>query len=159
MHLLKSADLKYVISVRDRWNRLENLLVQGSKDRDFSAKDALQPVLKLLLGPDGEELRTLVIKEAVRVTEAVTLCTFVDTYNSVPSFMRSLIFNGNGALAMSSAELQSMMELRDQVFRIWGLLRSSENFDPALLQPILQVSKLYSCCSLVTTVERHILRH
>ncbi|KAG8501853.1 hypothetical protein CXB51_004675 [Gossypium anomalum] len=87
----------------------------------------------------GEELRTLVIKEAVRVTEAVTLCTFVDTYNSVPSFMRSLIFNGNGALAMSSAELQSMMELRDQVFRIWGLLRSSENFDPALLQPILQI--------------------
>ncbi|MBA0600777.1 hypothetical protein Gorai_003976, partial [Gossypium raimondii] len=121
------------------WNRLENLLVQGSKDRDFSAKDALQPVLKLLLGPDGEELRTLVIKEAVRVTEAFTLCTFVDTYNSVPSFMRSLIFNGNGALAMSSAELQSMMELRDQVFRIWGLLRSSENFDPALLQPILQI--------------------
>ncbi|KAG4203434.1 hypothetical protein ERO13_A05G401000v2 [Gossypium hirsutum] len=124
---------------RFRWNRLENLLVQGSKDRDFSAKDALQPVLKLLLGPDGEELRTLVIKEAVRVTEAVTLCTFVDTYNSVPSFMRSLIFNGNGALAMSSAELQSMMELRDRVFRIWGLLRSSENFDPALLQPILQI--------------------
>ncbi|KAK5834790.1 hypothetical protein PVK06_010466 [Gossypium arboreum] len=124
---------------RFRWNRLENLLVQGSKDRDFSAKDALQPVLKLLLGPDGEELRTLVIKEAVRVTEAVTLCTFVDTYNSVPSFMRSLIFNGNGALAMSTAELQSMMELRDQVFRIWGLLRSSENFDPALLQPILQI--------------------
>ncbi|MBA0814114.1 hypothetical protein Gohar_019961, partial [Gossypium harknessii] len=124
---------------RFRWNRLENLLVQGSKDRDFSAKDALQPVLKLLLGPDGEELRTLVIKEAVRVTEVFTLCTFVDTYNSVPSFMRSLIFNGNGALAMSSAELQSMMELRDQVFRIWGLLRSSENFDPALLQPILQI--------------------
>nr|KJB74982.1 hypothetical protein B456_012G017300 [Gossypium raimondii] len=144
---------------RFRWNRLENLLVQGSKDRDFSAKDALQPVLKLLLGPDGEELRTLVIKEAVRVTEAFTLCTFVDTYNSVPSFMRSLIFNGNGALAMSSAELQSMMELRDQVFRIWGLLRSSENFDPALLQPILQVSKLYLCCSLVTKVERDILRH
>ncbi|MBA0872063.1 hypothetical protein Goshw_005862 [Gossypium schwendimanii] len=50
---------------RFRWNRLENLLVQGSKDRDFSAKDALQPVLKLLLGPDGEELRTLVIKEAI----------------------------------------------------------------------------------------------
>ncbi|KAB5567972.1 hypothetical protein DKX38_001765 [Salix brachista] len=34
------------------------------KDRDFSANDALQPVLKLLLGPDGEELRILVIKEA-----------------------------------------------------------------------------------------------
>ncbi|XP_007011449.2 PREDICTED: uncharacterized aarF domain-containing protein kinase At1g79600, chloroplastic isoform X1 [Theobroma cacao] len=126
---------------RFRWNRLENLLVQGRKDRDFTAKDALQPVLKLLLGPDGEELRTLVIKEAVRVTEAVALCTVVDTYNSVPPFMRTLMFNGNGGgpLAMSAAELESMIELRDQVFRIWGLLRSSENFDPALLQPILQV--------------------
>ncbi|KAE8709216.1 putative Hydrolase [Hibiscus syriacus] len=126
---------------RFRWNRLENLLVQGSKDRDFSAKDALQPVLKLLLGPDGEELRTLVIKEAVRVTESVILGSVVDTYNAVPSFMRSLMLNGNGnrAHAMSSDELQSMMELRDQVFQIWGLLQSSKSFDPALLQPILQV--------------------
>ncbi|CAK7345927.1 unnamed protein product [Dovyalis caffra] len=126
---------------RFRWNRLENLLVQGRKDRDFSAKDALQPVLKLLLGPDGEELRTLVIKEAVRVTEAVVLGTVVDTYNSIPNVVRALIFNGNvtGPLTVSDSEIESMMALRDQVFRIWGLLRSSEDFDPALLQPILQV--------------------
>ena len=120
----------------------------------------MQPVLKLLLGPDGEELRILVIKEAVRVTEAAVLGTVVDTYNSVPSFMRIPMFNGNGsgALAMSAAELESMIELRDQVFRIWGLLRSSENFDPALLQPILQVSKPYLWYSLVTTVEKYIQR-
>ncbi|GFY86352.1 protein kinase superfamily protein [Actinidia rufa] len=125
---------------RHVWNRLENLLVQGKKDRDFSAKDALQPVLKLLLGPDGEELRALVIKEAVRVTEAVILGSMIDTYNYFPNPMRTLIFNGNatGPLIMSDAELNSTMELRTQVFRIWGLLRSSENFDPTLLQPILQ---------------------
>ncbi|XP_010532046.1 PREDICTED: uncharacterized aarF domain-containing protein kinase At1g79600, chloroplastic-like [Tarenaya hassleriana] len=125
-----------------RWNRLENLLQQGSKDRDFSAEDALQPVLKLLLDPNGEELRVLVIKEAVRVSEAVALGTVVDTYNSVPEFLKSLIFNGNGnfsPLLMTSSEIQSTLELRDQVFRVWRLLRSSENFDPALLQPILQV--------------------
>ncbi|PQM34610.1 putative aarF domain-containing protein kinase [Prunus yedoensis var. nudiflora] len=124
-----------------RWNRLENLLIQGKKDRDFSAKDALQPVLKLLLGSDGEELRTLVIKEAVRVTEAFIWGTVIDTYNSMPNFMRALVVNGNatGPLVMSIAEQESMIELRDQVFRIWGLLRSSESFDPALLQPILQV--------------------
>ncbi|XP_021813297.1 protein ACTIVITY OF BC1 COMPLEX KINASE 3, chloroplastic isoform X2 [Prunus avium] len=124
-----------------RWNRLENLLIQGKKDRDFSAKDALQPVLKLLLGSDGEELRTLVIKEAVRVTEAFIWGTVIDTYNSLPNFMRALVVNGNatGPLVMSIAEQESMIELRDQVFRIWGLLRSSESFDPALLQPILQV--------------------
>ncbi|KDO39490.1 hypothetical protein CISIN_1g0069853mg, partial [Citrus sinensis] len=126
---------------RFRWNRLENLLVQGRKDRDFSAKDALQPVLKLLLGPEGEELRTLVIKESVRVTEAVVLGAVIDTYNSMPDFMRSLVFTGSrrGPLLMSDTELEKVIELRDQVFRIWGLLRSSENFDPTLLQPILQV--------------------
>ncbi|KAI9200007.1 hypothetical protein LWI28_001431 [Acer negundo] len=126
---------------RFRWNRLENLLLQGRKDRDFSAKDALQPVLKLLLDPEDEELKILVIKESVRVTEAVVLGTVVDTYKYVPDFMRSLIFNGNarGPLVMSDTELETILQLREQVFRVWGLLQSSENFDPALLQPVLQV--------------------
>ncbi|XP_009610213.1 protein ACTIVITY OF BC1 COMPLEX KINASE 3, chloroplastic [Nicotiana tabacum] len=124
-----------------RWNRLENLLVQGKQDRDFSAKDALQPVLKLLLGPDGVELRDLVIKEAVRVTEAIILSSVIESFNSIPGPMRTFVFNGsaNGPFTISSAEKQSLMELRTQVITIWGLLRSSENFDPSLLQPILQV--------------------
>ncbi|XP_019054902.1 PREDICTED: uncharacterized aarF domain-containing protein kinase At1g79600, chloroplastic isoform X2 [Nelumbo nucifera] len=125
---------------RFRWNRLENLIVQGRKDRDFSAKDALQPVLKLLLGPGGEELRTLVIKEAIRVAEAIIFGTMIDTYSSIPSFIRSLMFNNSavGLNVVSSSEQESMLELRDQVFRIWVLLQSSKNFDPALLQPIVQ---------------------
>nr|GME05800.1 uncharacterized aarF domain-containing protein kinase At1g79600, chloroplastic [Ipomoea batatas]GME05808.1 uncharacterized aarF domain-containing protein kinase At1g79600, chloroplastic [Ipomoea batatas] len=124
-----------------RWNRLENLLVQGRKDRDFSARDALQPVLKLLLGPDGEELRVLVTKEAIRVTEAVILGSIIESYNFIPGPMRTIIFNGNaaGPLVMNPAEQKSMMDLRAQVFRIWGLLQSSESFDPSLLQPILQI--------------------
>ncbi|CAN1804111.1 Protein ACTIVITY OF BC1 COMPLEX KINASE 3, chloroplastic [Linum perenne] len=126
---------------RFRWKRLENLLVQGSKDRDFSAKDALQPVLKLLLGEDGEVLRSLVVKEAVYVSEAVVLTSVVDTYNSIPSALRLPILNGNGRgpLTMSDTEFQRIREFRDRVFRIWGLLQTSEDFDPALLQPILQV--------------------
>ncbi|XAR64316.1 Cadmium-transporting ATPase [Bertholletia excelsa] len=124
-----------------RWNRLENLLVQGKRDRDFSAKDALQPVLKLLLAPDGEELRALIIKEAVRVSEAFILGSVIDSYSSIPGFLRTLIFNGNatGPLTMSDAERENIMELKGQVSRIWGLLQSSENFDPSLLRPILQV--------------------
>ncbi|KAL2336967.1 hypothetical protein Fmac_011413 [Flemingia macrophylla] len=126
---------------RFRWGRLENLLVQGRMDRDFSAKEALQPVLKVLLSPDGEELRTLVIKEAVRVSEAFTLGTISDSYKSAPDFMRVLVSNGNanGPIIMSEAEMQNMIELRDQVLRIWRLLRSSNDFDPNLLLPILQV--------------------
>ncbi|KAH6766546.1 Protein kinase superfamily protein [Perilla frutescens var. hirtella] len=126
---------------RFRWNRLENLLVQGKQDRDFNARDALQPVLKLLLGPDGEEIRVLVIKEAVRVTEAIVVGSVIESYNLVPDLLRTLIFNvnGTGPFAMNSAEQESMLELRAQVFRIWELLRSSDNFDPSILQPILQV--------------------
>lgn len=127
-----------------RWNRLENLLVQGSKDRDFTTKEALQPVLKLLLGPDGEELRNLVVKEAVRVTEAVVLGTVIDSVNSIPEPLRVLAFNGNAnsILVMNPSEQESMLELRDRVYRIWKLLRSSENFDPSILLPILQVLDL-----------------
>ncbi|CAN6453587.1 unnamed protein product [Victoria cruziana] len=129
-----------------RWNRLENLLVQGRKDRDFTAKDALQPVLKLLLGPNGQELRTLVTKEATRVAEAIAIGSAYDTYNSIPEVMRSLIANRSPAspFQMSENELEIMMELRDRVFRVWSLLRSSNDFDPSLLQPLLQVnSKLF----------------
>ncbi|KAF5185333.1 Activity of bc1 complex kinase 3 protein, partial [Thalictrum thalictroides] len=124
-----------------RWNRLENLLVQGRKDKDFLAKDALQPVLKLLLGPDGEELRNLVMKEAIRVTEAIVLGGVIDTYNTMPGPLRSLLFSGNitGPLKASASEQESMLTLRAQVFRIWGLLQSSESFDPSILQPIVQV--------------------
>jgi aarF domain-containing kinase len=124
-----------------RWNRLENLLVQGRQDREFAAKDALQPVLKLLLGPDGEELRVLVVKEAVRVTEAITIGALIDSYNTAPEFLKTLVSNGNpgGPFKLSDVEREQMIELRDRVLRIWGLLRSSENFDPSILQPIVQV--------------------
>lgn len=123
------------------------MLVQGRKDRDFNAKDALQPVLKLLLGPDGEQLRDLVIKEAVRVTEAIILGSVIESYNSVPDFIRTFFFNINatGPFVMNNAERESMLTLRAQVFRIWELLRSSDNFDPSVLQPILQVRILYIC--------------
>ncbi|KAL6563425.1 Protein ACTIVITY OF BC1 COMPLEX KINASE 3, chloroplastic [Orobanche gracilis] len=126
---------------RFRWNRLENLLVQGKKDRDFNVKDALQPVLKLLLGPDSEELRVLVIKEAVRVNEAIILGTVVESYNLIPDPIRSVIFNVNstGRLAMSAAEQESMLALKAQVFRVWEILKSSDNFHPSILQPILQM--------------------
>lgn len=126
---------------RFRWNRLENLLVQGKKDSDFAAKDALQPVLKLLLGPEGEELRILVVKEAVRVCEAMIIGTALAGYNAVPQPIKSILPNGNDGnpLRIKESDLSAMVALREQVIRIWSLLRSSEGFDPALLQPVVQV--------------------
>lgn len=146
-----------------RWNRLENLLVQGRKDRDFNAKDALQPVLKLLLGPDGEVLRDLVIKEAIQVTEAVVVGSVIESYKLVPDLIRTLIFNVNGntsPFVMNTAEQESMMELRAQVFRIWELLRSSDNFDPSIFQPILQVRIwCFYLCNSCTTSKGSLIIH
>lgn len=95
------------------------------------------------MSPDGEVLRNLVIKEAIRVSEAFTLGTISETYRYVPDFLRNLVFNGNAKdpLMMSETERQSIVELRDQVIRIWRLLQSSNDFDPSLLLPILQVRK------------------
>lgn len=130
------------------------MLQQGRKDRDFSAKDALQPVLKLLLDPEGEELRILVIQESVRVTEAVVLGTVVESYKNVPDILRALIFNGTrGPLVMNDSEIESMLQLRGQVFRIWGLLQSSENFDSSTLQPVLQVNTVVILPSLFINME------
>lgn len=126
---------------RFRWNRLENLLVQGKKDSDFAAKDALQPVLKLLLGPEGEELRSLVVKEAVRVSEAMIIGTALAGYNAVPQPIKSIFANGSdlGPLRMKESDISAIVNLREQILRIWNLLRTSEGFDPAVLQPIVQV--------------------
>ena len=130
------------VIINFRWNRLENLLVQGKKDSEFAAKDALQPVFKLLLGPEGEELRDLVVKEAIRVSEAMIIGTALAGYNAVPQALRNILPNTNdlNLLRLKENDLTAMLELRDQVMRIWSLLRTSESFDPAILQPILQVA-------------------
>lgn len=113
-----------------------------------------------MLGQDGEELRSLVTKEAIRVTEAVTLGSVIDVYNSIPGPLKTLVSSGtaNGSSMMSDAEWESMMELRQQVFRIWGLLQSSDNFDPTILQPILQVKQQLIGLSLKMPFEETILR-
>jgi aarF domain-containing kinase len=121
-----------------RWNRLENLLVQGSKDSDYRASDVLQPVLNLLLGEGGEELRRLVEKEAIRVTEALVIGTAIDGYRSVPQPLKAIL--GSNIVRVKESDEVSMLALRDQVMRIWGLLRRSSGFDPAMLQPIVEVS-------------------
>ncbi|CAI5480428.1 unnamed protein product [Closterium sp. Yama58-4] len=95
-----------------RWSRLENLLAQGQKDRDYKTTDALQPLMALILGPEGKPLRTLVVAEGVRVAEALLVAGAVD-----------------GALEV----------LPDAVLRCWALLRSSDGFDPASLLPLVDV--------------------
>ncbi|KAF9596499.1 hypothetical protein IFM89_012230 [Coptis chinensis] len=79
--------------------------------------------------------------KTIRESEGPSLY-LLSTYNSIPDPLRSLIFNGSiiGPLKASATEQESILALRDQVFRIWGLLQSSEDFDPSMLQPIIQAN-------------------
>merc|ERR1719409_2463011 len=58
-----------------RWNRLENLLREGSKNSDFNAEDVLPPLLDLALENESGEntLRPLIEKETIKVIEALML--------------------------------------------------------------------------------------
>ncbi|XP_002991477.2 protein ACTIVITY OF BC1 COMPLEX KINASE 3, chloroplastic [Selaginella moellendorffii] len=127
-----------------RWQRLENLLVQGRKSSDFVAKDALQPVLQLMLGEEGAELRRLVEKEAVRVLEALVIGSTVEGYKSLPEPLKFVVNRGNNGrvIALKEQEEAQMLKLRQQVLRVWGLLRTSSGFDPAMLQPVVEILRL-----------------
>lgn len=118
-----------------RWQRLENLLTQGRKDSDFKANDVIQPIVDLLLGEEGDELQLLVESEVVRVTEALILGTAIQTYQQVPAPLRAFF----PPIRTSVQDQSSMLALRDQVLRIYGLLQSSRGFDPAMLQPLVEV--------------------
>ncbi|CAK9197286.1 unnamed protein product [Sphagnum jensenii] len=118
-----------------RWNRLENLLKQGRKDADYQAKDVMQPVLQLLLAPEADELQQLVEREVVRVTEAMIVGTAIQGMSSIPPAVRALLPPVNA----STKDQAAMLMLREQVLRVWGLLQSSRGFDPAMLQPLVQV--------------------
>ena len=117
------------------------------------------------MDPEGEGLRALVVKEAVYVTEAIVLGTAIDTYNSIPEFMRSFAPIGStlSPFKFKEGEQEKMMELRDRVVRIWGLLGSSQNFDPNTLLPILQVEYAFnlslSCSIHLFTFSKHVGLH
>lgn len=144
-----------------RWNRLENLLKQGKRDRDYRASQALQPVLDLLLGPDGAPLRTLVVRESIRVSEALVLGSVIEGLDRISGASPSLsrppltagpvaamalaaaggmgVLSGGGLLRLKDAEQAEMMELRRQVLSCWALLQSTSGFDPASLLPLVEI--------------------
>ncbi|KAG0613018.1 hypothetical protein M758_6G070100 [Ceratodon purpureus] len=118
-----------------RWNRLENLLTQGRKDSDFQANEVVQPIVELLLGQEGDELQMLIESEVVRVSEALILGTVLQTVKQVPAPLRAFL----PPIQASLRDQATTLALREQVLRIYGLLQSSRGFDPAMLQPLVEV--------------------
>lgn len=119
---------------------MENLLTQGRKDSDFQANEVVQPIVELLLGQEGDELQLLIESEIVRVTEALVLGTAMQTLRQVPAPLRAFL----PPIRVNLRDQASMLALREQVLRIYGLLQSSRGFDPAMLQPLVEVSSTHS---------------
>ena len=69
-----------------RWNRLENLLREGSKSDDYNGRDVIPPLVELIVGEDkpGEKntLRPLVEAEVIKVVEALLLGQSVEAARS-----------------------------------------------------------------------------
>mmetsp|Transcript_2170 Transcript_2170/g.7574 ORF Transcript_2170/g.7574 Transcript_2170/m.7574 type:complete len:659 (+) Transcript_2170:757-2733(+) len=125
-----------------RWNRLENLLREGSQSADYSAGDVAGPMLDIVLGEGGgapNPLKPLVEAEAVKVAEALLLGPALEGARSeqarqlldaLPESMRGLRGAGLGLVA-SEEEEREIAELRGRVLEVWELLSTSRGFEEA----------------------------
>jgi predicted unusual protein kinase regulating ubiquinone biosynthesis (AarF/ABC1/UbiB family) len=144
-----------------RWNRLENLLREGSKSDDYNGSDVIPPLIELIVGEDkpGEnnELRPLVEREAILVVEALLLGQSLETarseqfaplVNLLPEQLKRL-----PPIQVGSQEEEArMMELRTQVLRVTEMLSSSKGFDPTSLQPLTEALRKPAARRFVETV-------
>jgi len=134
-----------------RWARLENLLREGGKESDFDATKVIQPLIALVLSDDEENsLRPMVEKEVVRLVEALTIGALIEGAKKLPvdtqlhNLLSSIPAPVQSALVLKPRSLQDEKEilaLREQIMRVWALLSSSKGFDPAVLQPLLQLAR------------------
>ena len=129
-----------------RWNRLENLLREGSKNDDYNGSEVIPPLIELVVGEDapGEvnELRPLVEAEAIKVLEALLLGQSVRRRAASSSCARGSAPARTAQEAAppikvgSPEEEARMMELRTQVLRV-TTGSPPDKSDPAALQHFL----------------------
>ena len=144
-----------------RWNRLENLLREGSKNDDYNGSEVIPPLIELVVGEDapGEinELRPLVEAEAIKVLEALLLGQSVEAARSeqlapVVALLPEQLKRLPPIKVGSPQEEARMMELRTQVLRVTEMLSSSKGFDPNALQPLTDALQTPAARRFVETV-------
>lgn len=112
-----------------RWNRLENLLREGSKNSDFNAEDVLPPLLDLALENESGEntLRPLIEKETIKVIEALMLTSandiakdpnLIPLVDALPAQIKSL---PPITISGSVAQKKDLERTRDSVSRCFQL--------------------------------------
>ena len=112
-----------------RWNRLENLLREGSKNSDFNAEDVLPPLLDLAFENESGEntLRPLIEKETIKVIEALMLTSandiakdpnLIPLVDALPAQIKSL---PPITISGSVAQKKDLERTRDSVSRCFQL--------------------------------------
>ena len=121
-----------------RWNRLENLLREGSKNSDFNAEDVLPPLLNLALENDNGKntLRPLIEKETIKVIEALLLTSANDIakdpnlkplVDALPAQIRSLPPITIGGSTAQKKDLERTRESVSRCFQLYANASSSSS--------------------------------
>ena len=121
-----------------RWNRLENLLREGSKNSDFNAEDVLPPLLNLALENDNGKntLRPLIEKETIKVIEALLLTSANDIakdpnlkplVDALPAQIRSLPPITIGGSTAQKKDLERTRESVSRCFQLYAKASSSSS--------------------------------
>lgn len=115
---------------RLRWDRLRNLLEQGSRAEDWRASQALSSLLVTLLLEPGTDLSEMVEREAIRVAESFILAppSEVERLLTSPLARRYLPNELRNAFLepwhsfVHRQEAREMRQLREQALSCWFLL-------------------------------------
>jgi len=145
-----------------RWNRLENLLREGSKSDDYDAKGVIPPIVQLVVG-EGDavngpnKLRPLVVAEAIKVVEALLLGQTMlaarsDQLAPIVALLPEALRRLPPIRVGTPEEEAKLMELRDQVLRVTQLLSSSKGFDTSALTPLTEALRQPAARSFIEAV-------
>jgi len=121
-----------------RWNRLENLLREGSKNSEFNAEDVLPPLLDLALDNDNGKntLRPLIEKETIKVIEALMLTSANDIakdpnlkplVDALPEQIKSLPPITIGGSVAQKKDLERTRESVSRCFQLYANASSSSS--------------------------------
>ena len=119
------------------------VLRESGKSEDSNADATIAPLLDILLseGDGSDEVRDLVEREAVRVTEAMLVGGAISAAredNQVAELLRSSL--GDMPSLVPTRDQAELLRLRAQVLRVWAYIQArGGGVSAQSLQPVLDV--------------------
>lgn len=115
-----------------RWNRLENLLRNASKNPDYDLNQVLNQTLDFLFSERGAFIREQLIEEIVKAIDVYGRRTFDRVTYSLMERL-GLVEKKTTVTTTTPQEAQSAEHMK----RIWEILKDTPGFDPMQLVPVL----------------------